>query len=99
MARHPYGNTIPEVLAFSVFRSSQLLLSLFTPGPRFQMRTQDDAPPFHADNDACYLCNPTSIIRFFRSHGWEIICSGRPGRPKLSYLFAGGTWVAAKKPA
>ena len=65
---------------------------------RFKKFGSDQYMTFHADNDACYLCNPVDLITFFRSHGYRIERRGKPGRPPLSYLFAGGTWVAARKP-
>ncbi|MEO6808270.1 MAG: class I SAM-dependent methyltransferase [Isosphaeraceae bacterium] len=97
MPRHPYGNTVPESLAFCFFHTAQLLAKLVRRSPRFTMREPDVVPPFHADNDACYLCNPTDLISYFRGHGFRIVRRGKPGRPPLSYLFAGGTWVAARK--
>jgi hypothetical protein len=65
----------------------------------FSMREPDLAPPFHADNDACYWCNPTDLIHYFQERGFEILAHGRHGRLPLAWLFAGGTWVAARKPA
>ncbi len=97
MARHPYGNTLPEILGFSLLRSAQVVAKLCRRGPGFTMREPDPTPPFHADNDACYLCNPTDLIADFRRRGFAIVRRGKPGRPPLSYLLAGGTWVAARK--
>jgi SAM-dependent methyltransferase len=95
--KHPYGNTAGENL--SKFFSTALLLLQKLSGPkiRFDIRVPDSIPPFHGDNDACYLCNPIDLIRFFRNNHLHVIQKGRHGRPPLSYLFAGGTWVAAKK--
>ena len=98
MPRHPYGNTIGEVIAASFHRSWQLLQKLASTTPTFSMRIPDTVPPFHADNDACYLCNPTDLIRAFRRQGLKVARRGRPGRFPGTYLFAGGTWVAARKP-
>jgi hypothetical protein len=97
MSRHPYGNTIPEIFAFSLIRSAQLFLKLFRSIPVFSMRKPDTKPPFFADNDACYLCNPTDLIRYFTRQGFKLERHSKPKRPPLSYLFAGGTWIAAKK--
>ncbi len=97
--RHPYGHTLPEVLGALVGRTALLAAKLVRPTPRFTMREPDARPPYHADNDACYLCNPTDLIAFFRALGFEVVRRGRPGRPPLAYLVAGGTWVAARKPA
>ena len=98
MPWHPYGNTVPEVLAMSVLRSFQLTAKLLSRVPSFTMREPDIVPPFHSDNDACYLCNPTDLLAYFRSRGFRIVRKGRPGRLWPSHLLAGGTWVAARKP-
>jgi SAM-dependent methyltransferase len=97
MPRHPYGNTLPETLAITTVRAFQLLGKLLSPAPHPTMRQPDLVPPFHADNDACYLCNPVDLIKYFRRRGFSIEQRGKPGRPPLSYLFARGTWVAARK--
>ncbi|HEU5116751.1 MAG TPA: hypothetical protein VFT74_08770 [Isosphaeraceae bacterium] len=55
-------------------------------------------PPFHADNDACYLCNPVDLVKCFRQRGFRIERKSKPAGAPLVYLFAGGTWVAARKP-
>jgi SAM-dependent methyltransferase len=97
--RHPYGNSVAE-RAVKIASSAALLMNkLLDPEPSFTMRIPDSAPPFHGDNDACYLCNPVDLIKFFRRNGLTILRKGRPGRPPLSHVFAGGTWVAARKPA
>ncbi len=98
MARHPYGNTVPEIVGAAIWRSLQIAGKVLSPAPRLLMREPDLRPPFHADNDACYLCNPTDLIRYFRSKGLSILRRGKPGRSPLTYLIAGGTWVAARKP-
>ncbi|MGH8056917.1 MAG: class I SAM-dependent methyltransferase, partial [Candidatus Entotheonellia bacterium] len=98
MPWHPYGNTLWEILALTTVRAAQLFGKLLSRRPRFTMRTTDTVPPFHADNDACYLCNPTDLIAWFKSAGWRVLRGGRHGRPPFSYLVAGGTWVAARKP-
>lgn len=99
MPRHPYGNTLWELLASPVTRSVQLVAKLCSHEPHFTMRVPDSTPPFHADNDAAYLCNPTDLITYFRSRGFRVERRGGLGRPWLTYLVAGGTWVAARKPA
>jgi SAM-dependent methyltransferase len=98
MPRHPYGNTLGEILGVAVARSCQLVAKLFRRTPHFTMREPDTVPPFHADNDACYLCCPADLIAYFRARGFRVLRRGRPGRPGPTYLFAGGTWVAARKP-
>jgi SAM-dependent methyltransferase len=98
MQRHPYGNTVPEVFATAAARTWALTNKLFRRNPQFLMREPDRIMPFHADNDACYLCNPMDLVAYFRNAGFEIVRRGQFGRPPLSYLIAGGTWVAARKP-
>jgi SAM-dependent methyltransferase len=97
MARHPYGNTLWEIIGCTLLRTLQLFAKVLRRMPHFIMRAPDTKPPFHADNDACYLCNPTDLIAFFRSRGLQVVRKGRHGRPPLSYLLAGGTWVAARR--
>ncbi len=95
--RHPYGNTLSETLAcipVTMFRAARKILA---PDARFSMRVPDTRPPFHADNDACYMCNPTDFLKWFPKRGCEIIQVGKVGRPPLSYLFAGGVWIAVRK--
>jgi SAM-dependent methyltransferase len=99
LASHPYGNTLWEIIGYTALRTFQMLGKLFRRRPTFTMRVPDTRPPFHSDNDACYLCNPTDLIAFFKSRGFRVVRKGRHGRPPLSYLLAGGTWVAARKPA
>jgi len=98
MPSHPYGNTLSERLALAPLRTAQLIRKLFGQRPHFTMRVPDAEPPFHSDNDASYLCNPTDLIKWFKWAGWRVLRKGRHGRPPLSYLVAGGTWVAARKP-
>ena len=98
LPRHPYGNTLGEIIAAIGLRSWQLLGKVIRQEPRFTMREPDVTPPFHSDNDACYLCNPSDLISFFHARGLTILRRGKYGRLPLSYLLAGGTWVAARKP-
>jgi SAM-dependent methyltransferase len=95
--RHPYGNTVFEHVNRFFWASGMLLKKLLEPGVRFGMRVPDSVPPFHGDNDSCYLCNPTDIVRYFRSKQFRILQNGKPGRPFPSQLFAGGTWVGVQK--
>jgi len=95
--RHPYGNTAPEHIAKLFSVTGMLMRKLASSSFFFTMRVPDSIPPFTADNDACYVCNPADMIRFFQRHGLRILQNGRHGRPPLSYLFAGGTWVAAQR--
>jgi SAM-dependent methyltransferase len=97
MPRHPWGNTIPEVLALFVRNAFLLASKLVSPRARFSLRAPDTRPPFHSDNDACYLCNPVDLVKFFRSRGCTVVKNGRDGRPPLTWLVATGTYVAARK--
>jgi SAM-dependent methyltransferase len=94
---HPYGNTLGETLVSIPITTSLLLRKLISSKVIFNMRTPDTVPPFHADNDACYICNPTDLLKFFPTQGCQVEQNGRHGRFPLSYLLAGGTWVAARK--
>lgn len=98
LARHPYGNTVLEIFGTAVVRTLQLAGKLVRRSPRFLMREPDTVPPFHSDNDACYLCCPSDLIAYFRSLGWSIERRTKPGRVWPLHLLAGGTWVAARKP-
>jgi len=94
---HPYGNTASEHLSSLVSTTGLLLQKLLNSKSSFSMRVPDTVPPFHGDNDACYLCNPTDLVRFFQKNHFQILRKGRHGRPPMSYLFAGGTWVVAQR--
>lgn len=95
--RHPYGNTFWENLISVPITAGRLIKKLISRKATFTMRVPDTVPPFHSDNDACYLCNPTDLMRFLSAHGCQLIQIGRHGRLPLSYLLAGGTWIAARK--
>jgi SAM-dependent methyltransferase len=95
--KHPYGNTAFEHLASIPATAWRLLRKLLSRRVNFSMRIPDTVPPFHGDNDACYLCNPTDLKRFFKERGCKVLQNGKHGRPPLSYLVAGGTWVAVEK--
>jgi len=97
MQRHPFGNTLPEALASLPRNAWRLLTKSLSARTHFTMREPDLRPPFVADNDACYLCNPLDLVRFFSAHGADVIQSGAFGRPRLTTLLAAGTWVAARK--
>jgi SAM-dependent methyltransferase len=97
MPRHPYGNTTVERFRAFFFVSGLLMKKLLDPDPGFDMRVPDTNPPFDADNDACYLCNPTDLVKFFRGCRFRILQNGKHGRPPISQIFAGGTWIAVQK--
>jgi SAM-dependent methyltransferase len=94
---HPYGNTAAEHLMRFIGISELFTRKLLEPRPFFTMRVPDLIPPFYADNDACYLCNPIDLVRFFHASGCQILRRGKYGRSAASSLFAGGTWIAAKR--
>jgi SAM-dependent methyltransferase len=96
--RDVFGNTLPEAAAAFVGTVGNLVTKLASSEPEFTMRTPDTLPPFHGDNDACYLCNPLDLERYFKAKGYAIEQNGKIGRPGWLRLFAGGTWFAARKP-
>jgi SAM-dependent methyltransferase len=97
MPKHPWGNTIPEVL-FSFPRKLNLILrKSSSQDAEFTMRVPDTIPPFHADNDACYLCNPIDLVKFFPTQNCKIIQNGFYGRPAITRMIATGTYIAAQK--
>ncbi len=95
--KHPYGNTAGEHIQSFLKVSAILSRKLLTSQPSFTMRVPDVRPPFVADNDACYLCNPTDIVRYFQNGSFRILRKGKDGRSAVSNLLAGGTWVAAQR--
>lgn len=99
MPRHPFGNTLPEA-ACALARNLWLIArKSASRRARFTFRRPDLVPPFHADNDACYLCNPLDLARYFRGRGCTILAADAPGRSAWTRVLAGGTWVAARTPA
>ena len=73
MPRHPAGNTLPEGLATFFGNIARMTAKLLSPRPGFTMREPDLRPPLFADNDACYLCNPVDLVKYFRSRGCRIL--------------------------
>ena len=98
MPRHPAGNTLPELVGTLFGNGTRLAGKLMARRPRFSMREPDLRPPFYADNDACYLCNPVNLVKFFRSQGCRILRNGQYNRPPLSWLVTSGTYVTACTP-
>lgn len=101
MARHPGGNTMPETWLQTVRFAKQTLQKLtFEHSPTFLMREPDPRPPFHADNDACYFCNPMDLSNWGKATGLA-----KPIRwwaldrnfARLLWPIAGGTWVVLEK--
>jgi SAM-dependent methyltransferase len=97
MPRHPFGNTLPEAVA-ALGRNLYLLArKAVRRRHEFTFRQPDLAPPFHADNDAVYLCNPLDLTRYFRDAGCQILRGTALGRRAWTMMLAGGTWVAVRK--
>lgn len=102
MARHPGGNTMPETWTQTVRYAKQTLQKLtLERSPTFLTREPDPRPPFHADNDACYFCNPMDLVNWGKATGLGI-----PIRwwaldrhfSRLIWPITGGTWVVLEKP-
>lgn len=101
MARHPGGNTMPETWAGTLFFAKQTVKKLtIEASPKFLMREPDDRPPFHADNDACYFCNPMDLINWAKATGlakpvrwWAL----DRGAARVIWPLTAGTWIALEK--
>jgi SAM-dependent methyltransferase len=87
MPRHPFGNTLPEALLSVPVTFGRIVAKTLSPAQYFTMRRPDLRPPFHADNDACYMCNPIDLSRFF-CQSWLSGNSGRCLRPSSLDGFA-----------
>jgi len=97
--KHPFGNTLPEVLAALSKNLYQISRKALYGEPQFLLREPDMRPPFHGDNDASYLCTPIDIVKYLQRHGCEIIRDAKPGRGRWTRTLAGGTWIVARKPS
>ncbi len=97
MPRHPFGNTLPEVVLTLAGNAGRIARRSLSRRPILQMREPDLRPPFHSDNDACFVCNPLDLSKFFRAHNCEIIRNGKPGRPAITRMLASGTFLAVRK--
>jgi SAM-dependent methyltransferase len=97
MPKHPGGNTLPEVLLSLPIKLTLILQKSFDKQATFTMREPDMNPPFHADNDACYLCNPIDFIKFLPTQNCVVIQNGFYGRSQFTSLIASGTFIAARK--
>ena len=98
MPRHPAGNTLPELVGTLFGHGARLSGKLLSRRPRFSMREPDLRPPFFADNDACYLCNPVDLIKFFRSEGCQVLRNGQYDRPPLGWLLTTGVYLTVRAP-
>lgn len=97
MPRHPYGNTLPEIVWTIMANGFRVAGKLLSPNARPTMRIPDTTPPFFADNDASFACNPLDVKRMLRQRGAQVIQDGKPGRPGFLSLVSGGTWIAGRK--
>jgi 2-polyprenyl-3-methyl-5-hydroxy-6-metoxy-1,4-benzoquinol methylase len=97
MPRHPWGNTLPELIVSLCRNCVRLTAKLIARKPCFSMREPDLNPPFHSDNDACYVCNPIDLVKFFRCNGCRVLQNGKPGRPPLSWLVTTGAYITIMK--
>ena len=97
MPRHPYGNTLPEVMWTMMANGFRVAGKLLSPNARPTMRIPDTTPPFFADNDASFVCNPLDVKRMLRRLGARVIRDGKPGRASFLSPVSGGTWIAGRK--
>ena len=101
MARHPGGNTMPEAWLQTLRFVKQTAQKLTVErSPAFLMREPDHRPPFHADNDACYFCNPMDLFNWAKATGlakpvrwWALDRS----IARVIWPVTGGTWVVLEK--
>jgi SAM-dependent methyltransferase len=99
MARHPAGNTMSELWLNTPKHFLWTLKMLMRKRPEFRTRTPD-VPPFHADNDACYLCTPLDLLNWGKATGLtRAIRWWATDRPlsRLIWPFTSGTWVVLEK--
>ncbi len=96
MAVHAFGNTLWEAGRYLVSNLFLLMSKVMSPEVRLTMRRPDLTPPFHGDNDSCFLCNPLDLRRALIELGFTVVRSGKVGRSRLFTWLAGGTWIAAR---
>jgi SAM-dependent methyltransferase len=100
MPRHPFGDTLPEVVGATAKHLGLLGYKLLSRRASFHFREPDLRHPLGSDRDACYLSNPVDLQRFLPEVGCRVMRVGRFGRPRGTALLAAGTWVAAlREPA
>jgi SAM-dependent methyltransferase len=99
MPRHPFGNTVPEIIGGLLVAIPRIARKSLHHGTEFTMRDPDLRPPFEADNDATYLCNPIDLVGFFRCRGCKILRDVAIRRGRWTRMLATGTWVAVRTPA
>jgi SAM-dependent methyltransferase len=99
--RHPFGNNLPEHWRFVFHHLWHTGVKLVgVGGVRFLMREPDPNPPFHADNDATYYCNPMDLLLWARRtpgvravRWWD----DHHSAARLLWPVSGGTWVVLEK--
>jgi len=101
MPRHPGGNTMPEAWLSTARHLTWTLQKLVVERtPHFRLREPDVNPPFHADNDACYFCNPMDLVNWARDTERAIPRRWWAADRRLARVmwpFGGGTWVVLEK--
>jgi len=101
LPRHPMGNTVPELWASTARHFVWTMQKLARERePNFRMRVPDTRPPFHADNDACYLCNPMDLVNWARTRAGvraERWWAQDRAFSRTIWPFTGGTWVVLEK--
>ena len=94
--RSPFGDTVFQTMKI-LLRNSYLLLRKFLSSEvEFLYRDPDLESAVGGDADACYLCNPVDIKRFFRKKGLKVLNYGA-GKSKILGMFASTTYVVAIK--
>jgi len=98
LPRHPYGNVPAEWLGALVRTLRTTILSLVLRRPRFETREPDLRPPFLADNDAAWYCNPSDLRAWGRQAGMRELrwWSDRP-LARIWWRFAAGSWVVLER--
>ena len=97
--RHPFGNTLPEALGAAARSLVHTVRGLVARTPRFARREPDPRPPFHADNDATWFCNPMELRTWGRANGLHVLrwwAADRPGA-RVWWPLAAGSWVVLEK--
>ena len=101
--RHPGGNTMPEAWYYTIHHFWYTFLKIFIEKePHFLMRIPDTNPPFHADNDSTWYCNPIDILNWTKKAlGMRPIKWWSDDRfgARFFWPFAGGTWIVLEKNA
>jgi len=97
---HPYGNTLPETLRALGRTFAWNVRQVVARAVTFPMRQPDPRPPFLADNDACYFCNPMDLLRWAgQTRDMRLVRWWPLDRPfaRLLWRFGGGTWVVLER--